>query len=324
MAIDNLLNQFRKDANDYQATTAGHNREAAEKAENLLAGLKQLQGAVAKGETTGDRIRDYVLLFHGTLAEEAAKPYLMLQDALKPGLSVLVVSERSHELWRDHHSGCVPRFPAQPVEDSAKFGIVTGQLDVDMKEGCLVLPMACYVSRSRRSAWHKHEGNMQLYWTELLTWDELKAVAELRVPYVPPIIPQSRAGIPKDFVEMLARSDPCAMVHIMAGKDVDTYFAGKLSGHRDYTKAMRMLGSDAPGWFSEHYDKEIAEKRAAVLAAVQDVAYGRHKDVVQWLRDALDVGLHESDETITGRKGVVIRLKDLVAGLCEEYKISPD
>ena len=115
-----------------QQQSSDNKIEAEEEIRNRIETLRK---KIITGEdTTGDPIRDFVIVSHETISSESEQPYRQLQEKLKnrEGEQVLVVNEK---IESDYESGCYGSLGYTSVESTLRLGVLTSDIRFEIGDG---------------------------------------------------------------------------------------------------------------------------------------------------------------------------------------------
>jgi len=246
--------------------------------------LQNLRKRIIDGETTGDKIKDFVIAVHSSIDKEAEKPYRQLEEMLqgKEGEQVLVVNE-SLESYQEGLMG------GTNVESTLELGVLCsenltleiGELDIEMpsffssrknkrenKGPRLILPTKNYASGEPYSdKWELSEGNIIIPYFDFLDFD-----------------PEGEKTMSDCFA---FRSDQMphhsSRLLIKVGReDVSDYFKSSMSLYKDdffYVKALDLLGikDQSPRDFLIGYESEIGETKGDIISSLKELVIQERK-----------------------------------------------
>jgi hypothetical protein len=144
--------------------TEARKRAAIEQAQAKVA---ELQERIRNGESTGDAIKDFVIVRYG-VREEIEEVYRCLQERLAAhtGEFILVVA-KTEECGVHGSPGFIPRDEDYYIDETVYLGVINGEeLILDSVKGCEI-PTASYVPRRnmfRGNKVQKVEGNLSTHW----------------------------------------------------------------------------------------------------------------------------------------------------------------
>lgn len=279
--------------------------------------FSQLKEKVKQGETTGDPIRDFVIVYHNTLAnEDLEKPYRELAERAQAGQPVMLV-ERSKGGRTDALGG---RFMPR-IDIDWKLGILAAGLEFDIKKGNIIFPMEKYVSlwdrEFSRMEWSLADGPISMGYFEIIFLG--KNIGEpLGIPGIGP----------------LENS-----LHIYFGKEVEQQFMCNGKPDTSYVQALKLLGHEAPEAFMKQYAEERQQQKMAVLTRLEDLAKKRTavdmkngwqagnerkhiiQDIRQCLTEAVGLGMHNEKFKYSPRSGVEVDVPAYITALCGKYRV---
>jgi len=246
--------------------------------EKIIKRIETLKNKILAGGTTGDPIRDYVIVANETLSEETEQPYRELEEMLKgrEGEQVLVVNEKIESAYR---SGCWGGSGYTSVESTLRLGVLTSNVRFEIGDGegdflmfslpyskadlhgpRIILPTKRHVEKSdmgfSRYEWRLVDEKIQIPDFEFYSFD----IGGERT--WPEGMPFGRHG-----GNMNSRRE---LLIKIGSKDVTDYFKSKRSLYHDdfsYVRALKLLGIEdqAPGEFVIGYTKEIGEEKGDTL-----------------------------------------------------------
>ncbi|MEA3248682.1 MAG: hypothetical protein U9Q73_03185 [Nanoarchaeota archaeon] len=309
--------------------------------------LKQLQEKIRGGDSTGDKIRDFVIANLGTLSPEAEEPYRETEARLKnrAGSQILVVKQS------ESIQGCPgitppayidPRFIG--VDTKLKLGILTSGLELDIKEGSIILPTdkhAIKYDRYSRSKWKLKEGPISLNWYEFANLG--KEVHRRMTPLSNDLSAHFEHGLTLHLEE-----------------EVEKYFGGDRHLDTSYVEALNLLGHEAPERFIKKYDGEVYRTRVGVINKLEELTsreaklnyeirsiYGSMEDedyagvvsirpimklkemklketregIQRYLKQGIELGMHRGDLKIEQKPGMEINVPAYISGMCGKYQV---
>lgn len=279
--------------------TARKKRDALKKNEDK--DMEDIRQRILAGESTGDKIKDFVIAVHGSIEEDAERPYRQLEQMLKGkgGEQVLVVNE-SIESY--HRGGCFGGVGGTNVESDLRLGVLNssdlaleiGDVDLEIpsilfsgnenKGPRLILPTKNYALRESRSKkWGLNEGEVIIPHYNFLDFD-----------------PKGEKTESNGFA---FRSDMNAnrssRLLVMVGKkDVSKYFRSTRSLYKDdfsYVAALDLLGikEQAPADFIVGYYKEVGEAKGHIISSLKKLTSEEKK-----LMDATDYSKFRGDREL--------------------------
>ncbi|MBI4440923.1 hypothetical protein HY639_02035 [Candidatus Woesearchaeota archaeon] len=157
MALHDLIDEIR----NYQQGAEDQKKKEKE-------ALRVLMERIRYGESTGDVVRDFTIIYHGTLSEEATQPYRALQAQLSGKHLVLVVNEE------EKIRGC-PGIVAPDYIDPMFIGIErilrmgeSRGITFNVTNGHIIIQTPYHLQRGYLGDWQKVDGPITLYSFELL------------------------------------------------------------------------------------------------------------------------------------------------------------
>jgi hypothetical protein len=318
--------------------------------------LKRLQEKIRGGDSTGDKIRDFVIANLRTLSPEAEKPYRETEARLKNGVGsqILVVnqSESIHGC-----PGIVAPAYINPmfigIDTELKLGVLTSGLELDVKEGNIILPTdkhAIKYDRYSRSKWKLEEGPISFSWYEFANLG--KEVQRRMTP------------MPND---LSAHFEHGLTLHLR--EEVEQYFGVNRHLDTSYVEALNLLGHEAPERFRKKYDEEVYQTRVGVINKLEELTgreaklnseiesiYGSMKhggfmrggaltmvededdarvvsmgprmklketreEIQRYLKQGIELCMHTGNLKIEQKPGMEINVPAYISGMCEKYQV---
>ncbi|MFH1072908.1 MAG: hypothetical protein V1743_05775 [Nanoarchaeota archaeon] len=320
MDVKSIIRQIR----DFQRQSVSLGEEANRLLETVRESL--LSGA----ESTGDKIRDFVIVNQRSLSSEQEKQYRDLDARLRDhvGNQVLLVSQHSYQEPLIHYAFAPSeRELMKTVEiKTEELGVLTGGLEFDLKNGMIVLPTARYAKRSEDKEWSLVEDAIRFHWLEM---------AGSSRPY------------PADAcLDLLLRALPeterqTKSLQIFLGQEVAQYYYRTGNPDVAYTYALDLLCLEVPGDFRKAYEEHLRCQREHVFMDLKDLIQriGRFKEkkenilnyahlrqekekgIREQLQKAIKLDMHRIPLVIATRPGMSIDVPQYILGYCEEYRI---
>jgi len=226
--------------------------------------LKRLQEKIKNGDSTGDKIRDFVIVNLGTLSPDYEKPYRETEARLKDGVSnqILVVEQK------ESTHGCRGFFPPRyidPIIDTElRLGVLTSGLELDIGEGKIILPTERHTRKYGLeysiNKWELKEGPISLG-----PWAFMNLGKEVQRRMTP---------MPNDLSTPFEHG---LMLHL--GEEVEQYFSRNKSLLDDkcildtsYVDALNLLGLEIPERFKKKYDENVYQERVGIINKLEELA----------------------------------------------------
>ena len=318
--------------------------------------ISQLIEKIKGGQSTGDKIRDFVIVNLGSISPDAAKPYRETEARLRnsAGSQILVVKQE------EAIHGCPgiiapeyidPMFVG--IDTELTLGILTSGLDLDVLKGEIIFPTQRHARRYDRFSgrkWELQEGPISLNW-----YDFMRLGNEVE---------RRRTPMPNDLSAHFERG-----LMINVGEEVEQYF-GK-NGYLDtsYLEALNLLGQEAPERFRKKHDGEIQGKRLEIISKLEGLTereatlngriksiYGSIKhggfmeggaisvvededdarvvstgprmrlqettrEIQRYLKQAIELRMHRGDLRIEQKPGVEVNVPVYISSMCEKYQV---
>lgn len=293
--------------------------EAKNKGDQELMALKE---RVAKGESLGDPIKDYLFVCYGTtefpVVEEQLKS---LSDKIKDhnGQQVMVLYTKQ-EVIREGDGGCFGGGDwTRLVVKGQQLGVLNGELRFNLSNGSIVLPTNKYAQKG---------GDLHIWEVDRHLW-ELKE-GDIAIPgyhYGPNYLFEER--------NRLARQE------ILVSDEVELYFSTEISFFEQYLSsrsndwkehllkeksvrnmngnyldALNLLGLSAPERFQQKYDAKVEQHRMQVLEGIKNQKEAKH-----YLPQALELGMHREERIIELESGISMHLPTYLKAQCDKYNI---
>ena len=84
----------------------------------------------------------------------------------------------------------------------------------------------------------------------------------------------------------------------------------------EYLVALNLLGVEAPARFKQKYDAQVQRHRDQVLEGIRS-----QKNAPQYLKQALELGLHKEEQTIQLEPGISMNLPEYLRTQCNKHGI---
>jgi len=227
--------------------------------------FEQIQEKIKSGESTGDKIRDFVIANLGTLSKNAEKPYRKTEAKFRDaaGSQVLIVKQDKGDYMGTIGPGC-SKPSLTIIDETLTLGILKSGLELDIQKGEIIFPTDKHViKRGNYSSnkWGLTEGPISLNCCEFTYLGNYVKTGILIPPQV--II----TGDNPDFNHGL-------MLYL--GKEVEQYFeredyfgTGRTQLDISYAEALNLLGHEAPGIFQEKHDEEVYQKKLGLITYLE-------------------------------------------------------
>ncbi len=227
--------------------------------------LEKLREKIKSGDSTGDKIKDFVIVNLGTLSPNNEKPYRETKARLKDGIGgqILVVKQK------ESTHGCPGIIPPQyinpmfiGIDTELRLGVLTSGLKLDIEGGEIIFPTERHArkyDRSLRSKWELKEGPISLGLYEFMNLG--KEVKRRRTPML------------NDFSSFFEHG---LMLHL--GEEVEQYFSrkspldDKCILDTSYVDALNLLNLEIPERFKKKYDENVHQKRVGIINKLEELA----------------------------------------------------
>ncbi len=229
--------------------------------------LKRLQEKIKSGDSTGDKIRDFVIVNLGTLSPDNEKPYRETETRLKDGVGNQILVE---EQKKTIHGcpGIVPPRYIDPmfigIDTELRLGVLTSGLELDIGEGKIILPTERHARRYgldeySGNKWELKEGPISLGLYEFMNLG--KEVQRRMTPMPNYLSTPFEHGL---------------MLHL--GEEVEQYFSKNRSLLDDkcildtsYVDALNLLGLEIPKRFKKKYDENVHQERVGIINKLEEL-----------------------------------------------------
>src|SRR3989344_4568934 len=248
-------------------------QENKSKGNQELAALKE---RIAKGESLGNPIKDYLFVFYGTTDFPAVEERLQkLSETIQAhnGQQAMVLYIQSKLV---HEGGCWggPEYNKEVI--GQQFGVLDGELTFNLENGGVVLPTSKHVQKGEEpylwdvggQSWKLKEGGItipgynfapshllggdSLPKPELLLDDEVELYFSTGKIYFESYLESRSQEWKKDLFEL------------------------NLSVNEEYLAASTALGVAVPSRFKEKYDAQLRQRKEDILEKIQDQNQVRH------------------------------------------------
>lgn len=230
--------------------------------------LKRLQEKIKSGDSTGDKIRDFVIVNLGTLSPDNEKPYRETEARLKDGIGnqILVVEQK------ESTHGCPGILPPRyidpmfiGIDTELRLGVLTSGLELDIGEGKIILPTERHARKYGLeysiNKWELKEGPISLGVYEFMNLG--KDVQRRRM-----------TPMPNDLSTPFEHG---LMLHL--GEEVEQYFSrnrnlldNKCILDTSYVDALNLLGLEIPERFKKKYDENVYQERVGIINKLEELA----------------------------------------------------
>ncbi len=318
--------------------------------------LKQLQEKVKGGESTGDRIKNFVIVNLGSLSPDAEKPYRETEARCREcvGSQILVVKQN------ESIHGCPGIVPPQYIDPmfigintELILGVLTSGLELDIGGGKIIFPTdrhARKYDKYSRGKWELEEGPISISWYDFANLG--KEVHRRRTP------------MPSD---LSARFEHGLMLHL--GEEVEQYFGGSGRLDTSYVEALNLLGREAPERFRKKHDKGVYQAKVGVINKLEELTRrearlnseiesiynsmrhggferggaftmvrdaddvrvvsmgprmkleGTREEIQRCLERGIELEMHKGDLRIEQKPGIEINVPAYISGMCEKYGV---
>jgi len=228
--------------------------------------LKGLQEKIKSGDSTGDKIRDFVIVNLGTLSPDNEKPYRETEARLKDsvGSQILVVEQK------ESTHGCPGILPPRyidpmfiGIDTELRLGVLTSGLELDIGEGKIILPTERHARKYGLeysiNKWELKECPISLGLYEFMNLG--KEIQKRMTP------------MPNDLFTPFEHG---LMLHL--GEEVEQYFSRNRSLLDDkcildtsYVDALNLLGLEIPERFKKKYDENVHQKRVGIINKLEEL-----------------------------------------------------
>jgi hypothetical protein len=253
------LNSDIKEILELNQRSSSSKSEAFEK-------LKGLQEKIKSGDSTGDKIRDFVIVNLGTLSPDNEKPYRETEARLKDGIGnqILVVEQK------ESTHGCRGFFPPRSIDPmfigidtELRLGVLTSGLELDIGEGKIILPTERHARKYGLeysiNKWELKEGPISLG-----PWVFMNLGKEVQKRMTP---------MPNDLSTPFEHG---LMLHL--GEEVEQYFSrnrslldNKCILDTSYVDALNLLGLEIPERFKKKYDENVYQERVGIINKLEEL-----------------------------------------------------
>lgn len=229
--------------------------------------FKQLQEKINSGESTGDKITDFVIANLGSFSPKDEKPYRETEAKFRDaaGSQVLIVKQDKGDYMGTIGQGC-----SEPsltiIDETLTLGILKSGLKLDIQKGEIIFPTDKHVIKRgnySNNKWGLTEGPISLNCYE---FTYLRNYVKTGILIPPQVI--------------ITRDNPNFNHGLMfyLGKEVEKYFerenpfgTGRTLLDLSYVEALNLLGHEAPERFKEKYDKEVYQTKLGLINKLEEL-----------------------------------------------------
>jgi len=268
---------LEKDIESIQGLTQESKSAQSEANEKVF----ELREKILGGESTGDLIRDFVIVNALSFSEEYEKPYRETAEKLnnKSGSQVLVVDERKDLLV--HSSLPMSSYESWMIgiKEILRLGVLTGELEFDVKEGYVIFPTQNHALKYDKfhGEWELQEGAIRI-----ASRDFVHLGNDIKI--------RTRG--------CSSLSDLEKSLKIFLDDEVREYFE---KDKIDYVKALDLLGQEVPLEMRKHYDKFVHDQKTGLVDSLKQLMRkerelgGKNQSVY----DSISTGVHSSGVGLT-------------------------
>ncbi|MBF0289349.1 MAG: hypothetical protein HQM14_16145 [SAR324 cluster bacterium] len=296
--------------------------------------LSLLQDKIKKGERSSAPITDFVALYFGRIDADLKKPYYDVQNKANNnnGAQILFVQEYKHGF---DSAGCIALGNHNPrtleVDSQVTLCIINNNFELDIDNCEAVFPTKKYTTISdHESHWTVVNGPFRLKGTDISYLNQTLG-------------PGKRNSL-----------------SVYVGKEVEDYFDNANVFQLSYVDALELLGEVPPEKYllkdkqkkiqniinelviltnredkltqeiEQAYRHSFPLRGASVQSHEDSINIAEsfekerdqvHVDIRSYLSKAVSLGMHEMDEIIARRQGVMLNVKEYISGLCQKYRI---
>lgn len=308
----------------------------------------ELRQAIINGETTGDKVKDFLLAVYSARAtNEIENQYRALVPRFKDKTGEpVMMAWRTRKLSR--HSMIAEENPPTHYSHSFQLGILREDPRLDVKTGTILFPTQTAESP-------KHAEYDEDQWSENRKWGlkdgDLIIPAWQFTPNVTTLNPTALSG-PALILGIRNHHrmglEEFVTAHIgwnevnnsLTGKGteaicgfVDRPFMSQLS----YAEGLKILGAPLPPQIKEAYENNMKEKRSSLLLKLapyitKDLSEAitnqrqetprKDKQLRSLLLEAVEIGMHTAEDKLSPSPGISLELGPYITSLCQKYDIS--
>ena len=317
--------------------------EAHRKDEALAQARRDLREAIRGGQTTGDHVKDFLLVAYGPRVDEGTeRQYRALVDrfAGKKDGSVLLCYQRQEPMM---HS--VIHQPNMPTIAVSRFelGVLDEDPRLDVNQGMIAFPTkpsdkpvhAEYGDQfSHRSKWEVKDGSLAL-----APWDFAPSFEDTTLMRKCGSI-DDMSSLGERFSGVYMGDEIVALVNRLPGLGKKSFgdspefgLLGTGIDEVTYAKGLILLGADLPPLVKERYDCAIDADKKRVISKLYRVLLHRssanlsstreslREDIPGLLREAVELGMHRDTTRWPLDLSVGFEVGSYVRDLCSEYKV---
>jgi hypothetical protein len=145
------VNAIQKALEDVILFEAEATKSASRANSQINRSWEEIKNRIKGGESTGDFIRDFVIVVHGRLNEKIEANYRLVHDGINahPGEFLLAVERRRDAIFSLSYIPSSAPLPPRETEyqttSTLNLGIINGSLALDIKTGRINFPIKEYV-----------------------------------------------------------------------------------------------------------------------------------------------------------------------------------
>ncbi|KKL04209.1 hypothetical protein LCGC14_2618370, partial [marine sediment metagenome] len=279
----------------------GLDANASKTQDKRRAKIEALRKKIIRGKGNNENpIRDFVIVAHNNISEEAEKPYRELEEMLKgrDGEQVLVVNEEIE----DYYEGkCFGSRGYTDVKSTLRLGVLTSNIIFEFGNGesdivseysndytnlqgpRIILPTEKHVKRDNGLEWKLIEGNIEIPFFETYNLD-VNGEKTISTPGI-----RSSHDFPTHTRRLLIN---------VGNEEVLKYFKSKYILYKDdlsYVEAARFLGieNELPKDFVQDHNKQIYDARLGIITNLRELT-GTEKILI----DKTDYGKFRGDKDL--------------------------
>lgn len=298
------------------------NKELSSLQNSLNQQMNALVKKIKGGQTTGDRIRDFVIVYydisHG-IEGEAERAYRQLEGRIKgkEGQQILIVENQEDDAFKYLHCGnesmrgMFPPHDRKIIHSDYSLGILAGGLELDVKEGHVIFPAEKHAVKSEkgREDWSLKDGPIKMHHVPYFVPDSMDNLFKEIDPVSPRILRREQKGL-----------------SIYLGKDAEKYFRQDVFLRKSYVQALNLLGWEAPADMKEEYkasQHDLKEDIANKLASINLVDPEKHGSKIKdCLSNAVELGMHREDFKWNTPLGNAKITAERILALCRKFNIN--
>lgn len=235
--------------------------------------FKQLQEKINSGESTGDKITDFVIANLGSFSPKDEKPYRKTEAKFRDaaGSQVLIVKQDKGDYMGVIGQGC-SKPSLTIIDETLTLGILKSGLKLDIQKGEIIFPTDKHVIKRgnySNNKWGLTEGPISLNCYEFTYLRNYVKTGILMPPQV--IITMDNPNFNHGLMFYL-------------GKEVEKYFErenylgmGRTLLDISYVEALNLLGHEAPKRFKEKYDKKVYQTNVGIINKLEELTLREDK-----------------------------------------------